>query len=236
MSGTASPMTLVDIYVAPKSLFEQFKAAKKYSWIALVLMLALSAGSAFMFYNGMSPEWLIEQQMQTLPADMSPAEREAAEGMIAQTTGSMGIMSSVGMVIATMVFTAIFAGYYMLASKAGGQNRQPLSYGDWFSFSIWTQMPMLINTLGFIALFATAATGDLPMSLPNYASLNQLVLGIAPGEHLYAWAEALNLFSLWTVVLCAIGLKQLADMSAAKAYLLALLPNLLIFGIWFAVA
>lgn len=236
MSGTATPMAILDVYVAPKSLFEQFKSAKKYSWLAFVLLIALGAGSMFTFFNGMSPEWLVEQQMQTLPADMTPGDRKTAEGMIAQTAGNLGIITSVSMVVMSFIMTAIFAGYFMLAGKAGGTNREQMAYGDWFSFAIWAQMPLLINTLGFIVLFATSATADLPMSLPNYASINQLFLGIAPGEALYNWAEAINLFSLWSIVISAIGLKQLADMSDAKAYGLAALPWLAIFGIWFALA
>lgn len=236
MSGTATAMSLVDIYVAPKSLFEKFQSAKKFSYIALVLLIVLTAGSLYVFYGNMSPEWLIEQQMQTLPADMTPAEREGAEGMIAQTAGSIGIISAVGVVFVTLILTALFAGYYALASKAGGPARQPMAYGDWFSFSIWVQMPSIINTLGFIALFATAATSDLPMSLPNYASINQLFLGYMPGESLFSWAEAVNLFALWSIGLTTIGFKQLADMSTGKAIALSALPFILIFGTWLAIA
>lgn len=234
MSSTASPMTLLDIYVAPKSLFSQFKAAKVYSYVAFVLMLALTAGSMFVFYDGMSPQWIVDQQMLNMSTEqMSPSEIDATKDIMAQTAGSIGIITAVSVIIMMTIITAIYAGYFTLAAKLGGENREPMAYGDWFSFSIWAQMPTVIGTLGFILLFMTAGTADLPISLPNYASLNQLLLGVEPGQALYTWAEAVNLFSLWTIAIAAIGLKKLCNISMGKAVMLSALPWVTIFGIWF---
>lgn len=236
MSNTASPMALVDVFVAPKSLFEQHQAAKKWSWLALVLILAVTFFSAQAFYGNMSTDWLVEQQMMTIGPDASPAERQGAEDFINATAGNFGTVTGGMGAVMLLIFSALFAGYYMLAHKVTGHSEKPLSFGDWFSVTVWSQMPLLINSIGFIVLFATASTSDLPLSLANYASLNQLVTDYAPGDALYTWAESLNLFSLWSIALVATAMQRLSNMSIAKSYIVAALPNLAIFGIWFAVA
>lgn len=235
MSSTASPMALIDVFVAPKSLFEQLKAAKKWSWLALALMMTITSLSVMSFYDNMSPEWIVEQQLE-LAGDMSAAERESATKIIQQTAGNVGIIGASVAAIMTLLLTAIYAIYFMGVGKLGGINKQKLSYGDWFSFSVWIQMPMLINTIGFAVLFLTASTADLPLNLGNYASLNQLVTGYLPTDALFSWAETLNLFFVWNIALVSIGLKKCSDMSTVKATTLAAMPYIAIFGLWFVLA
>ncbi|NQZ10421.1 MAG: YIP1 family protein [Algicola sp.] len=234
MTTTATPMTLIDVFVAPQSLFDKLNAAKKYSYLALALLMAVSAGGVFAFFDGMSVDWIVQQQM--LHVDASGAEKEAAEQFMRDAAPHTGIIGAVMVVIMLLVTTALYAGYFLLAHKAGGANKKSLAYGDWFSVGVWSQMPMLLSTLGFIALFATAASPDLPISLPNYASLNQLVTGFVPGDALFTWAESLNLFYFWSIALVSIAFQRLSDMSVVKSVTLSIAPYIAVFGLWFVVA
>ncbi len=233
-TATATPMTLIDVFVAPQSLFDQLKSAKKYSYLALALLIAVTAGGIYGFFDGMSTDWIVQQQM--LHVDASGAEKDAAEQFVRDAAPHTGTLGAVMVVIMTLITTAIYAGYFALAHKAGGANKQPLTYGDWFSVGAWSQMPMLLSAIGFIALFTTAASPDLSMSLPNYASLNQLVTGFVPGDALFNWAETLNLFYIWSIALVSIAFKRLSDMSVVKSVVLSVAPYVVVFGLWFAVA
>ena len=224
-------MVMLDAFVAPKSLFSQFKPAKKWSWIALLIVLLLTSTANFMFLDNMSPEWIIDQQLMQA-GEMTVAEEKQAKAMIAQTVEHTGTMAAVFSAISLVIFMAIFAGYYTLAAKTAGADAPKHSYGDWFSFSIWTQMPLLVNTIGFFVLFATAASPDLPLTLANYASINQLFLGLSVGDDFYMFAESLNLFFIWSIVIAGVGLQKCLNMSVGKSYLIAALPYLAVFGIW----
>ncbi|NRA85725.1 MAG: YIP1 family protein [Gammaproteobacteria bacterium] len=231
---TATPMVMLDVFVAPQSLFERFSSAKKWSWLALLILITLVVGSSYVFFNGMSEQWLIEQQLMHA-GDMTPAERNAAMEMMQQTAKYTGLLGGIFGSIFQVVITAIFAGYFMLSSKLFATKSPDFRYGDWFSFSVWTQMPMVISTLGFIALFMTASTGDLPLGLANYASLNQLFLNFEPSHSFYTLTESLNLFSLWSIIIAAIGFKHCCEMPFAKALAVSAMPYLICFGLWFAV-
>lgn len=230
--NTASPMSLVNIFVEPKTVFDNLRANKKWSFVALLIILSVTAVSSMMFFNGMSQEWLIEQQLLGM-GDVSPAEMENARQGIAMVAEHTGTIAAVGSLIMLPLIMCVFALYFKIIGATAASHKTDFSFGDWFSFSIWTQMPALVNTLGFIILFATSASGDLPISMPNYASINQLFIGSMPGEALYNWAEALNLFLLWSAFIAAVGFNRCCKMSVVKSAIYALLPIVFVFGAWF---
>lgn len=240
----ASPMVIIDALVAPSSVFNQFKAAKKFSWLALALLIVVSSVNAWVFFDNMSSAWLVEQQL-LQAGEMSPSELTAAKGIMQQTAEYTGLISAVFSALAFLVIGAIFAGYYLLAVKlTKGKSltnytkaeEAKFTFGDWFSFNVWTQMPLLINSLGFSLLFLTAANTNLPLSLINYATLNQLFLGLTAEHHLFKWAESFNFFYLWSMFIATVGLQKCGELSLSKAAVIATLPYLLIFGLWFILA
>jgi hypothetical protein len=233
--GTSSTMSLINVFIEPKSVFDNLHANKKWGLVGLALLIGITALSSMMFFNGMSTDWLIEQQLAGM-GDVSPSEMKNARQGLAMMVEHTGTMAAVGSLIMFPMTTALFALYYKVASSALAVTKPDFTFADWFSFSIWTQMPALINTLGFMALFLTAATSDLPISMPNYASINQLLLGYVAGESLYVWAESLNLFSIWSAVIATIGFNRCCKMPFGQSAFCAVLPLVIIFGVWFLLA
>lgn len=233
--STSSPMSLVNIFIEPKSIFENLQANKKWAVVGLVVIMLVTVISSMMFFGGMSPDWIVEQQL-IAAGDMSAAEREAAREammMMAEHTGTIGAVSTL---IMLPIMAALFALYYKVIGSTVADTKPDFKFGDWFTFSVWTMMPAIINTLGFMVLFLTAATADLPISMVNYASINQLFLNLIPSDALYNWAETLNLFSVWSIIIAAIGFNRCCKMSMVKSVIFAAIPTLVIFGIWFFVA
>jgi hypothetical protein len=233
--STSSPMALIDIFVAPKTVFENLQANKKWAVVGLLITMGIVAVSSLMFFGGMSPDWIVEQQMMAA-GDMTASEREAMKEAAVMTAEYIGIMAAVGSLIMIPIMAAIFALYYKIIGSTVAEVAPEYKFGDWFTFSVWTLMPTVINTLGFMALFLTAATADLPISMPNYASVNQLFMNLLPGDALYNWAENLNLFAIWSIVIAAIGFNRCCKMSMVKSVIFAAIPTLVIFGVWFIIA
>ncbi len=64
---------LVDTFLAPSAAFDDLLQYKNQTLLALILIFALMIFSQLIFFSGMSPEWIVEQQLQ-LSGNISPAE------------------------------------------------------------------------------------------------------------------------------------------------------------------
>ena len=219
---------LVDIYVAPKQVFNVLPEKKGWSWLPLLIILAVNTIGIWYFYSGMSPEWIVEQQIAQTAHNMTPAEIEQSRAVMGQMADKTGIISVGALLVMTPIMLAIMALYLMLVGNPG----QKRSYGDWFAMAIWTNMPGVINMLGLIVLVFLSSDPNLPLTTANYLSINQLALGLEPGQAWYAWAENFNLIFLWISGLFAVGLYSWSGYSAAKSTLLGFLPLVIIYGLW----
>lgn len=232
MTAPSTPSTLlqsmVDIFIAPTQAFARLNQSGAHAWI-LLLQITILTAVFYWFYAGMSPQWLVEQQV-LMAGDLSPAEAEQMRSVMAQTVDYMAIIGSVSVALMTIVITAITAGYLHLVTRISGD----FAYQDWFGFTVWSQMPLLLNGIGLSVIILLAASADLPLSTPSFASVNQLLLQLPMNHAFYTWAETLNLFYFWQIALITLGLKQWCQFSTGKALLLAALPTLLIYGIWAA--
>jgi len=226
MTTTTFSTTLADIFTAPSQAYRNIRGSGG-NPLLLLGQLLLAALAFYLFYQGMSAEWLVEQQL-LHAGELTPAELETTRAVMAQTAPYTAIIAAVSGPLMLLLMTAILAGYLHLISKISGDFR----YQDWFGFSVWSQMPMQLNTIGLILLVLFSETPNMPLATANYASLNQLLLQLPIGAPFYTWAETLNLFMFWQIAITAIGLKQWCNFGNGKATLLAALPTLLVFGIW----
>ena len=221
---------VVDSLLAPSAAFASIRARPVWAWMVIALIVISSALSVYALIGSASPEWIVEQQLQEV-SDLKPDEREAARRTLLEIAPYAAHLAAASTAITMPIFCALLALFYFLGERALGTSRNV--YGQWFGLSAISLMPMLINALGLIVL-CFIQPGDKPLQLANYASLNALVLGLAPGERGHGLAAALSLFYLWNIVLAAIGTRVFSGYGWGKSVLLAALPYLLLFGVWAA--
>jgi hypothetical protein len=219
---------IADIYVAPNSLFNTLAEKKGWSLLAFLLLLIVNTGVMYAFYAGMSPMWLVEQQVSAIAHTLTPAEIDNTRAAMGHMADKMKYIVSASMLVMTPVMLAIIAVYLMLVGNPG--HKRP--YGSWYAMTVWISMPGLINMLGLLVLMLLSSTPDMPITTPNYLSLNQLIFNLAPQDPWFSWAESFNLIYLWTTALTAVGLKNWSGYTTAKATLLAAAPLIVIFGLW----
>ncbi|RXJ71049.1 hypothetical protein CS022_21845 [Veronia nyctiphanis] len=224
-----SVAAIMDAYVAPKSVFTRLKENKKASYLGLVLMIIVGVISQYLLFKDMSPEWIVEQQMQ-LMHEVDENKKIEAKAFIEENAPMAGPFAMGSVAIMTPVLILIYAFYFFLIGKLVAKNRE-ITFGDWFSFSIWIAMPKIINFAGLIALVLMSQTPDLSMTAGNYASLNQLFLNLDIKDAWYPFAEGINLFTIWGIVLTFIGLKQLTTLSNVMNLIVAIAPTALFIGI-----
>ncbi|ALQ07166.1 YIP1 family protein [Pseudoalteromonas fuliginea] len=233
MSYTSSPVALLDVFLAPRNVFEHLNKIKKWSFLGFLTLIIITIFSVVSFYSGMSHAWLVEQQL-LHAGEIAPSELDAVIDLIRQTAKHIGLISSVTSAIFIIFLCFIMASYIKLVASLSSSEKD-FTFGDSFSFSIWTYMPLVIHAIGFVYLYSSSHDVDLPIVLQNYSSLNQLFLNYSPGEQFYAITDNFNLFYLWSVVLMTLGLKVCFSMSVLKALLISALPYALVFGAWFLV-
>ncbi|MEE2022860.1 MULTISPECIES: YIP1 family protein [Alkalimonas] len=227
MSKTMS-QGLLDIYVAPKQLLDALPAKKGWSWLPFILLLVSSAFASWWLFQGMSPEWLVEQQIAASAHKMTPAEIEQSRALFGQMADKMPLIALGSAIVMTPIILALLALYLMLVGNPGTKR----AYGDWYALAVWSYMPYLLVMLGLMVLIAVSNDPNLPLNAANFLSINQLLLGLQPGDAWFAWADNLNLIYFWMVGLMATGLHSWSGYSPVKSTLLAALPLLIIFGLW----
>lgn len=225
---------LVDIFISPSKAFNGLKEAKGWSFVAFILLAGILAASMFAFYNKADPQFLIDQQVAAASVDATIAEQKMIRQSMEQTIDMQVWFAMFGGIIGLAVINALMAGYYLFVSKQDPEANY--GYGAWYGFGIWTMMPMIISSLGLLILVLTASTDQISQSLFNYASINQLLIGLEIGHPFYTLLESLNIFSIWGIFIAAIGLKCWTNFTFNKALLFAALPSIVIYGIWTVIA
>jgi hypothetical protein len=225
---------LVDIFISPSKAFNGLKEAKGWSFVAFILLAGILAASMFAFYNKADPQYLIDQQVAVASVDATIAEQKMIRQSMEQTIDMQVWFAMIGGIIGLAVINALMAGYYLFVSKQDPEANY--GYGAWYGFGVWTMMPMIISSLGLLILVLTASTDQISQSLFNYASINQLLIGLEIGHPFYTLLESLNIFSIWGIFIAAIGLKSWTNFTFNKALLFAALPSIVIYGIWTVIA
>ena len=224
---------LVDIFISPSKAFNGLKEAKGWSFVAFILLAGILAASMFAFYNKADPQFLIDQQV-AAAVDATIAEQKMIRQSIEQTVDLQVWFAMFGTIIGLVVINALMAGYYLFVSKQDPEANY--GYGAWYGFGVWAMMPLVIYYLGFLILVLTASTNQISQTLMNYSSINQLLIGLEIGHPFYTLLESLNIFSIWSIFIAAIGLKSWTNFTFNKALLFAALPSIVIYGIWTVIA
>lgn len=223
---------LLDAFVAPASLFRALPD-RRWGWAAFALVALALAVSMFVFFQPMSPEWIVEQQLLQMGDRISEQDIERARPQMLSMAPHTAAFTAIGGVLMTGLLVLLVGSLYMLLARVatGGPRR---GWSAWIRFAAWIQLPQLAYALGLILIVLLASTPDLPMGQMGYASLNNLVLDLPPGHRWYNFALNVNLFTLWSLVLAAIGIRTWTGAGWGRSLLVAAAPWLLVYGIWAA--
>ena len=208
----------VDILTSPRETFDALKDKKNWSWVPFGLVIASSIALFLYYFSAVDFEWMMDQMLD----EMSGEELQAAQEFMTKT--SMIWSTTLGGAIGIIVTNAIMAVYFNLITKVSSPNE--MTFFAWYGFSWWISMPMVVSSLlaGLVIIFSSAGMVSLedlsPTSLGFLADRSSSWFGFFSG---------INLFSLWSIVLGAIGLSSWLDLSSKKAFFIAVTPSLIIY-------
>ena len=211
----------------PTATFQRLQPRPK-GWIPMLVLMATSCTLTLWYFSIVDFTWLLDQM---LAAMKSAAEREQAAKMMSRTfMQGTSVVSS--LVLLPLLFTVVGV-YLMIVSKALSHG---LSFGKSFALAAWANVPgILLLPLGALQILLASST-QFGFSDLNPVSLNQLLFHYEMAHPLATLMDTLSLMSIWSIVLLVIGFETWARVKRSTAVLVVLIPNLLIYGAWFAYA
>ncbi len=222
---------MTDIIASPAKALDEVKLHTSWLWWPLLIGLTAAVGVFAYYYSWVDFPWLVEETIRQLPAEN---RAEAAEGIRKyMKQGQTMWITLVAIVIVSFVIYTIQAAYFHLANKmtAGAEVR----FGQWFSFSIWISFVNIFGSIAVLMVIFMADSNQVSSTSLQPLSLNSLLLNASPGSTWFTWANSLSLLTIWVVYLSATGFGRWTGASTTRSWIIALLPWVIIFGIWGAI-
>ena len=93
-------------------------------------------------------------------------------------------------------------------------------------------MPVVASSMLATLLVLFSKDGRIALEGLSVTSLNGLIFGVDATNAWFDLANSMDLFSLWSLTLIAIGLKSWLGINLKQAAMIAVAPSAVIFGGW----
>ncbi len=215
---------IVDIFLQPGRVFAEQKDRPTF----LVPLLIVSAfGIALMVGYALSvdPAWYLEDALAASSQEMSAAEMEQARKFMPGAK-VMGAISAAGFVVILGLITLLYALCFWVAGKVAGND---VSFKHGMSLAAWSSMPTILGSVvALIGVFTM--TPQTPLESLSLLNFDPLLVELPRDNPWSTLAKNFSLLTFWTVFLAALGWKTWGRTRWLQAIVVALLPNVLIYG------
>lgn len=215
-----------DIFFKPNGVFKAVGENNNWSWLPFILLVVALILPQYLYANFVDIDWLADTMIASQEA-MSPAEEDAMRSFITRT--SLIVQATVGTLVALVVFNAIFAVYFNLATRS--DDSHVFGFTDWYGFTWWISMPSILSCLIAVVLILLADSHQLPQSTVSPTSLAYL-FNIDVASSWFAFCQALRVEMVWSIYLTMVGISQWTSFSTKKSLAIAVAPSAVIYGIW----
>lgn len=217
---------------APSTAFTELRERPRF-WFPLLVVTLSTAAVVYWYYSIVDIEWLKDvmygnnPEIQKLPE----ADRARALGMFSR--GTLLWTSVVGTFVFVPIVYVLSALYYWLAAKV---TKIPLGFKHWFVFTSWSALPAVIGTVVTAILLVTSSNTQIGPGVLAPLSLNELVLHRPFGSPGQSLLDVIGIPALLGWVLSIIGVRTWSGRSLGFSTIFVMLPGVVIYGIWAAIA
>jgi hypothetical protein len=195
---------IVDTFIAPSKTFSDLRRSASW-WAPFLLLSVVSLGFFYVVGQKIGYRKVVENQIQASPKtarqmdQLSPDQRNQAISRQANITryflyGYPGVILLWNLLMAVI----LFATFKFAASAA-------VNFKSSLAIVMYASLPLLLKSVLATVSVAAGADAD-SFNLQNPAATNPGYF-LSPGNSpfLYSVATALDIFMIWTLILCAIG-------------------------------
>ena len=219
---------VANLFVAPGQALDYARDRPGMWWLPLGIVLALQAIMAF--WVGLTiniAAW--RQIMVETAARTNPEHAQQAIQMITQHGRGFLMITMLLGLIGTSIVYLLYALYLFLADKLFSADNR--GYGQWFSFTAWTWLPVSLGIIASIVTWALSNKSAHLMQL-DVTNLNTLFFHLKPGSHLFRVAQ-FSVLQFWVIGLVTYGLKRWRGHGTGKALAIAMAPYVVIYAIMY---
>lgn len=212
---------LIGIFWDPRPVFENL-AWKPRFLVPLVLLTLLSTVYLATFARIVGFESLTRRQLESNPrtAQMPAEQRERA---IEQGTKIAVPLAYASGILGTTVVSLAIAGVMLGCMNLFGGAK--LRYPQAFSITCYSFLPSAVGQILALVVMLLKNPADFDLQNPLPLNLGAFLDRATVGGFLHSLATSLDLFSIWVILLLALGFSAAARrMSFGKALSLVLLP------------
>lgn len=216
--------TMVELVLDPVKGWARVDVRSDWRWPLLALTLA-TALAWVTYYAQVDMEWLQDHLF------ASDSGLEGRELQFARNLLGRGLLTTLSIVSSLLVSGTIMLLTAAYLTVVGRTNRRPQPYLSWVGCAAWLTVP---ETVALLLMALRCGVGDISNLAPeisNPLSIAQMA-GMGIGSRWLSLAGALGVQSLWTVALCAAGLRHWLGVGWGRAASIAIAPAVLVYGAW----
>jgi len=216
-----------DTLLAPARAFDTHLRDPRYGALLAVLTLATLAFHA-LFFLRLDYAWFAEHLRATLPA----ALRRELPADFAVTRASVFLPAVVSAALKPTVLVTALAGWLAVVGRVRGTGP---GFVQCMAIAAWSALPWLLVLPLELVETLRQGSGQVALEDVDPTTLNALVWHLEVGDRGYGLATGVSLATLWSAVLCAIGVRRAMGTGwagsaaiVAPAWLAALAPAIVL--------
>lgn len=221
---------VVNLFVAPGQALDYARERPGMWWLPLGIVLALQAVMGVWVALTMNMAAWRQMMVETI-SRANPDHAQQAIHMVTQHGRGYLLFGMLIGLVGMVIIELLYALYLFLADKLFSASNQ--GYGQWFSFTTWTWLPVSLGLIASIIAWALSDKSTHLMQM-DVTNLNTLLFHLKPGSHLFRIAQ-FSVLQFWVIGLVAYGLKRWRGHGTAKALAIALAPYVAIYAIMYFV-
>ena len=210
------------VFFEPTKTFEDI--ARRPSWlIPLILLIVVSMASSFAISQKIGWERIVRQQVESSSrAQQIPPEQR--ERQIEMGVKMASIFAYAGALVGAPIGSLVIAG--VLLGIVAGIMSAAVRFKQVFAVVCWSSLPNAIKTILLIAVVYLKNPDDFNIKNALAFNVGAFLDPEKTSKFLHSIATSLDLFTIWVILLIAVGLKAAAGkkLSFAGALIAVALP------------
>lgn len=209
----------ISMIAHPRAAFDRLQRQPSF-WLPLVLLTLGTMGLLGAYAQSVDLAWLNHQMLGDDP-DL-PAGLEMSRG---QLLGTSVLVALIGIPLMRL----LEAGYYHLAAQLFSLKQE---FRHWMALACWSSLPLLLPLAASGAMLALSGDTQLLQEQLNVLSINELFLQLPTTHRWHSLLSSLTVLHPWAWWLAACGVQVWTGRSWSFALGVALLPWVLVYGVW----
>ncbi|MFB3828900.1 MAG: Yip1 family protein [Bryobacteraceae bacterium] len=223
----SEPARLANVLLEPKKAFADI-AQRPRPWAPLLLVIVAAIVFVACFTQRVGWERFMRQQLETnrRTQQLTPEQRERALAMQMKIAPVMGY---VGPAVSVPVMALVIAGVLLLTGKMVGSGA---NFKQMFGITAYSFVPGVINSAAGIAVMFLKNPDEFNLQNPTAFNAGAFLDPETTSKAVMSVAGSIDLFTIWSMILMAIGISAASRrVTAGKALPAVVIPWLL----WIAV-